>query len=97
MINLYSELKTHIPLTLEDITSKGRKYTTVSIDVKEIRNLPDLINLWMIINILEIDILALPALVPDEQKKINSNFYFHTSLWCLKRFHEGLKGLHKTF
>ena len=46
MINLYSELKTHIPLTLEDITSKGRKYTTVSIDIKEIRNLPDLINLW---------------------------------------------------
>ena len=21
--------------------------------------------------------------------KINLNFYFHTSLWCLKRFHEG--------
>ena len=21
--------------------------------------------------------------------KINSNFYFHTSLWCLKRFYEG--------
>ena len=29
--------------------------------------------------------------------KINLNFYFHTSLWCLKRFYEGLKGLHKTF
>ena len=29
--------------------------------------------------------------------KINLNFYFHTSLWCLKRFCEGLKGLHKTF
>ena len=28
--------------------------------------------------------------------KINWNFYFHT-LWCLKRFHEGLWGLHKTF
>ena len=23
--------------------------------------------------------------------KINLNFYFHTSLWCLKRFYEGLK------
>ena len=25
--------------------------------------------------------------------KIKLNFYFHTSLWCLKRFYEGLKGL----
>ena len=25
--------------------------------------------------------------------KIELNFYFHTSLWCLKRFYEGLKGL----
>ena len=29
--------------------------------------------------------------------KINLNFYFHTSLWCLKRFYEDLKGLQKTF
>ena len=29
--------------------------------------------------------------------KINLHFYFHTSLWYLKRFYEGLKGLHKTF
>ena len=29
--------------------------------------------------------------------KININFYFCTSLWCLERFYEGLKGLHKTF
>ena len=29
--------------------------------------------------------------------KIELSFYFHTSLWCLKRFYEGLKGLHKTF
>ena len=28
---------------------------------------------------------------------INLNFYFHTSLWCLKRFYAGLKGLHNTF
>ena len=28
--------------------------------------------------------------------KINLNFYFHTSLWCLKRFYEGFKDLHKT-
>ena len=25
------------------------------------------------------------------------NFYFHTSLRCLKRFYEGLKGFHKIF
>ena len=24
-------------------------------------------------------------------EKINLNFYFHTSLWCLKKFYEGLK------
>ena len=34
---------------------------------------------------------------PRWREKINLNFYFHTSLWCLKRFYEGLKGLHKTF
>ena len=30
-------------------------------------------------------------------EKIYLNFYFYTSLWGLKRFYEGLKGLHKTF
>ena len=30
-------------------------------------------------------------------EKTKLNFYFHTSLWCLKRFYEGLKGLHRTF
>ena len=29
--------------------------------------------------------------------KIELSFYFHTSLWCLKRFYEGLYGLHETF
>ena len=29
--------------------------------------------------------------------KIKLNFYFHTSLCCLKRFYEGIKGLHKNF
>ena len=32
---------------------------------------------------------------PGQREKINLNFYFHTSLWYLKRFYEGLKGLHK--
>ena len=31
------------------------------------------------------------------KEKTNSNFNFHTSLWYLKRFYEGFKGLHKTF
>ena len=30
------------------------------------------------------------------REKIKLNFYFHF-LWCLKRFYEGLKDLHKTF
>ena len=34
---------------------------------------------------------------PGRREKIKLNFYFHTSFWCLKRFYEGLKGLHKTF
>ena len=29
--------------------------------------------------------------------KINLHFDLHTSLWCLKRFYEGLKDLRKTF
>ena len=28
---------------------------------------------------------------PGWRKKISVNFYFHTSLWCLKRFNESLK------
>ena len=34
---------------------------------------------------------------PGQREKNILNFYFHTSLWCLKRFYEGLKGPHKTF
>ena len=40
--------------------------------------------------------LTLPVLCISEsciQIQINFNFNFHTSLWCLKRFYEGLKGL----
>ena len=28
---------------------------------------------------------------PRKREKIKSNFFFHTSLWCLKKFYEGLK------
>ena len=34
---------------------------------------------------------------PGRSEKIKSNFYFHTSLWCLKKFYKGLKSLHKSF
>ena len=34
---------------------------------------------------------------PGRREKIKLNFYFHLSLWCLEKFYEGLKGLHKTF
>ena len=30
---------------------------------------------------------------PGRREKIKLNFYFYISLWCLKRFYEGLKGL----
>ena len=38
--------------------------------------------------------LTLSVPIPDEKRELNFNV--HTSLWCLKRFYEGLKGLHKT-
>ena len=34
---------------------------------------------------------------PGRREKIKLNVYFHTSLLRLKKFYEGLKGLHKTF
>ena len=42
--------------------------------------------------------LTLPATSISQsyiKKNINSNFYFHTSLWRLKRFYQGLKGVFK--
>ena len=40
-------------------------------------------------------LLTLPAPILAEEKKLYRSFYFHTSLWCLKRFYEGLKGIVK--
>ena len=34
---------------------------------------------------------------PGQREKMNLNFYVHTSLWCLKRFYEGLKAFIKIF
>ena len=39
--------------------------------------------------------LTLPVPIPDEEKKLT--FYFHTSLWFLKRFYEGFKAFIKPF
>ena len=36
--------------------------------------------------------LTLCAPISDEE---NLNFYFHTSLWCLQGFYEGLKGFQR--
>ena len=38
--------------------------------------------------------LTLPAPIPDEEKN-KLNFYFHTSLWCLKRVLETFRGTTK--
>ena len=37
-----------------------------------------------------LNVLTFPAPIPDKEKKINLNFYFRSSLWCVKRFYEGL-------
>ena len=53
-----------------------------------------------IFSILNGSSVTLPALCISESYikiKLNLNFYFHTSLWYLKRFYEGLKDLDKTF
>ena len=41
--------------------------------------------------------LTLSVSIPDDETKTNFDFYFHTFLWCLKSFYEGLSGLHKAF
>ena len=46
----------------------------------------------------EIWILTSPPVpIPDVERKINLNSYFHTSLWCLKRFYETFKAFIKPF
>ena len=51
------------------------------------------------VTILNMKILSFPLSCPDPGRKeeITLNFHFQTSLWCLKRFYESLKGLYKTF
>ena len=37
-----------------------------------------------------IEWLTLAVPIQDAERKIKLNFYFRTSLWCLRRFYEGL-------
>ena len=41
-------------------------------------------------------LLTFPVPIPDEERKLNQIFFFHT-FWCLKRFYRVLKGLHNSF
>ena len=42
--------------------------------------------------------LSAPCISESSVKiKFNVSFYFYTSLWCLKRFYEGLLHLYKIF
>ena len=43
-------------------------------------------------NLMETSLNLLTLSVPIQHKEINLNFYFHTSLLCLKRFFKGFKG-----
>ena len=72
----------HILLNRKILLSLGKR-----IILESIYNLPHFIKYC----------LTFSVPFSKKEKKINLNFYFHTSLWCLKRFYEGLKGFHKTF
>ena len=52
----------------------------------------DVIDIWYFLTLLSSYILECCIKI-----KINLKFYFHFSLWCLRRFYWDLEGLHKTF
>ena len=55
-----------------------------------------LFHIYSIFHFCGLIVYAFPF-VRDTSWRFRLNFYFHTSLWCLKRFYEGFKGFHKTF
>ena len=57
--------------------------------------IPSLVLLFLVLSAYEYVNPLCPN--PGQREKINLNFSFCTSLWCLKRFYKGLKGLYKTF
>ena len=42
-------------------------------------------------------LLTLPTPISDKERKLSLKFYFHTPLWCLKRFIKAFKPFIKTF
>ena len=40
--------------------------------------------------------LTIPVPILDEEKKINKNFSFHSSLWCLIEFSEIFEALQRS-
>ena len=51
-------------------------------------------SLWNIGNFLSLNVLCI--FESCIEIKIKLKFYFHASLWCLKRFYEGLKGTQRS-
>ena len=55
------------------------------------RNIAKQLNIRNNLNHENIEVrLTLSRPNPGRRKKINLNFHVHTSLWCLKKFYEGL-------
>ena len=52
---------------------------------------------WYLLSDWSINLVNLSRPNPERREKIKLNFYFYTSLRCLKRIFEGPKCLHKTF
>ena len=85
---------------ISEITTIKSKHLIKKVHLQQIRQRETLnINFHNVFtDILFFYWLTIPApSISDSCTKIKTNFYFHTSLWCLIRFYEGLSGLHKTF
>ena len=65
---------------LEALLNSGNSYSW--------RSSPNLTKCALIPGNLSRVILTLPDPIPDGEKKLSSNFYFHISLWCLLRHHK---------
>ena len=85
-----------IPWALSQLKTSSKnfmksKFASISLKLSE--------DLWFSVfkrnktEIIRWNLLHFQAIFEDNYLKINLNFYFRTSLWCLKRFYEGL---HKT-
>ena len=66
------------------ISSKSKRINLLLFGMKSLQNL-------------DVNSLQCALLFPLISRTKCEHFYFHTSLRCLKRFYEGLKGFHKIF